>query len=73
MKLTMPQTIQIPVGEIRKIFPDKTIWLYTGYVWEDIQELAFLPEIDVLVDGVFIQARKDNTLMWRGSAKPACH
>ena len=55
------------IEEIRKVFPDKTIWLYTGYTWEDLQELAFLLEIDVLVDGVFIQEQKDNTLMWRGS------
>lgn len=56
------------IGEIRKTFPDKTIWVYTGYTWEDLQNLAYLSEIDVLVDGVFIQAQKDNTLMWRGSA-----
>ena len=56
------------IGEIRKSFPDKTIWVYTGYTWEDLQNLAYLSEIDVLVDGVFIQAQKDNTLMWRGSA-----
>lgn len=56
------------IGEIRSAFPDKTIWVYTGYGWEDLQELAYLSKIDVLVDGVFIQAQKDNTLMWRGSA-----
>lgn len=56
------------IGEIRKRFPDKTIWVYTGYTWEELQNLAYLSEIDVLVDGVFIQAQKDNTLMWRGSA-----
>ncbi len=56
------------IGEIREKFPDKTIWLYTGYVWEHLQNLAYLGEIDVLVDGRFVEAQKDNTLMWRGSA-----
>ncbi len=56
------------IGEICSTFPDKTIWVYTGYRWEDLQELGYLENIDVLVDGVFIQAQKDNTLMWRGSA-----
>lgn len=56
------------IGEIRSIFQDKTIWVYTGYAWEDLQELPYLSEIDVLVDGVFMQEQKDNTLMWRGSA-----
>ncbi len=56
------------IGEIRSVFPDKTIWVYTGYTWEEVQTLAYLSEIDVLVDGVFIQAQKDNTLMWRGSS-----
>lgn len=56
------------IREIRNHFPEKTIWLYTGYLWEEVQELTFLPEIDVLVDGKFLQEQKDNTLKWRGSA-----
>lgn len=56
------------IREIRSRYPDKTIWLYTGYLWEDIKELGFVPEIDVLVDGRFIESQKDNTLHWKGSA-----
>lgn len=54
--------------EIRRRFPDKTIWLYTGYTWEQICELALLRNIDVVVDGEFIVALKDNNLHWKGSS-----
>ena len=54
--------------EIRETFPDKTIWLYTGYDWEEICDLSFLSCIDVLVDGEFKIEEKDNNLHWKGSA-----
>ena len=54
--------------EIRQRFPDKTIWMYTGYRWEQISELAILDTVDVLVDGRFEQALADTALHWRGSA-----
>ena len=53
--------------EIRARFPDKTIWLYTGYRFEQITDLPFLAAIDVVVDGPFIEAQKDTQLHWRGS------
>lgn len=56
------------VQEIRARFPDKTIWLYTGYRFEQITDLPFLAAIDVVVDGPFIEAQKDTQLHWRGSA-----
>ncbi len=55
-------------SEIHERFPEKTIWLYTGYRWEQIADLPFLDAIDVLVDGPFIEAQKDTQLHWRGSA-----
>ena len=54
--------------EIREKFPDKTIWLYTGYEWEEICHLSFLSNIDVIVDGKFKIEEKDNNLHWKGSA-----
>ena len=64
-------------------FPDKNIWLWTGYVWEELQmrssyehcirqidaiALGFiLNNIDILVDGQFIEEQKDLTLAFRGS------
>lgn len=55
-------------AEIRHTFPCKTIWLYTGYLWEEIETLPLLQNIDVVVDGRFIQAQADSQLHWRGSA-----
>lgn len=56
------------VKETRKLFPAKTIWMYTGFVWETILKLEIMNYIDVLVDGEFITEQKDNRLYWRGSA-----
>ena len=56
------------IEEIRRDYPTKTIWLYTGFVWEDIKNLSFMDKIDVLVDGAFVLALKDSKLHWRGSS-----
>ncbi len=56
------------ISEIKENFPDKTIWLYTGYIWENINTLDFIDKIDVIVDGKFINEFKDNSLHWRGSS-----
>lgn len=56
------------IGEIRCRFPKKTIWLYTGYLWEEICGLPHMPEVDVVVDGEFVVKLKDNSLHWKGSA-----
>lgn len=55
------------IEEIRTAYPDKTIWLYTGYDWEEVKNLSFLPSVDVLVDGRFEQNTADPKLLWRGS------
>ena len=55
-------------ARIRQQFPEKTIWLYTGYTWEQIQDLPLLENVDVVVDGRFVQAQADSQLHWRGSA-----
>lgn len=54
--------------EIRREYPDKTIWLYTGSVWKDVKDLEIVQYLDVLVDGEFQQDKKDSMLHWRGSA-----
>jgi anaerobic ribonucleoside-triphosphate reductase activating protein len=51
----------------------KDVWSWTGYTWAELQQetpdkLALLRELDVLVDGRFLQAQKDLTLQFRGSA-----
>jgi len=56
------------VKEVREQFPDKSIWMYTGFVWETIEQLEVMDYIDVLVDGEFVVELKDTKLHWRGSS-----
>lgn len=62
---------------VKEELPHKTIWVYTGDVFEDlvlggprctIDTADLLSCVDVLVDGPFIEAEKDITLRFRGSA-----
>ena len=50
----------------------KTIWCYTGYRYEELlrhpQQAQLLRYIDVLVDGPFVQALRDESLLFRGSS-----
>lgn len=46
----------------------KTIWIYTGYKYEDLKDLEIMDYIDVLVDGPFIESLKDISLQFRGSS-----
>jgi anaerobic ribonucleoside-triphosphate reductase activating protein len=52
---------------VRQLYPDKTIWIYTGYLYEDLKDLPIMEYIDVLVDGPFIESEKDLRLAFRGS------
>jgi anaerobic ribonucleoside-triphosphate reductase activating protein len=57
--------------EIKERFPDKTIWVYTGYTLEELikgQKEAILEYIDVLVDGRYVDELRDVTLPFRGSS-----
>ena len=72
------------ICKIKERFPDKKIWLYTGYTWEEsIMELGeivedhnmskflrslVIEECDVLVEGRFDKNKKDLTLKFRGSS-----
>ena len=54
--------------EIRERFPSKTIWLYTGFEWEQLFNHEILTYIDVLVDGRYVKELRDTQLHWRGSS-----
>ena len=64
--------------KVKENYPKKTIWCYTGYVYEKDLLGRMIPKwkitkeilelIDVLVDGPFIEEQKDITLLFRGSA-----
>lgn len=53
--------------EIRRKYPDKTIWLYTGYLWEEIRDQEIIQYLDVLADGEFQADKKEPNLKWVGS------
>ena len=75
------------VKQIRISYPEKTIWLYTGYDFDLLNskynEYKYTPfaanadewltrweiisNVDVLVDGEYIDEQRDVTLKWRGS------
>ena len=54
--------------EIHNKFKEKTIWLYTGYTFEEIKDLPYLKYVDVLVDGRFVQELFSPEALWRGSS-----
>lgn len=62
------------VKDFRSVYKDtKTIWLYTGYIYENIlnyndarSELAEL--VDIIVDGPFVESKKSIILQFRGSS-----
>lgn len=71
------------IQEIRNSFPNKTIWLYTGYSYQKIfrgesscisqeglnnfKRREIIKLCDVVVDGEYIDEQKDLTLKWKGS------
>ncbi len=70
------------VNEIRLLFGDtKTIWLYTGYEWNQLfnggvytskehaglKRRNIVKRCNVLIDGKYIDSKRDITLKWRGS------
>ncbi len=54
--------------EIKEKFPKKDIWLYTGFMYEEVFELPNFEYIDVLVDGEFKIDLFDEKLYWKGSS-----
>lgn len=60
-------TVGALIEEIHEKLPEKTIWLYTGSLFEEIKSLPFIPMIDVIVDGPYIESLRDTQLHWKGS------
>ena len=57
------------VKRVKENHPNKTIWCYTGYTFEQLSKnLKLLQYIDVLVDGRFELDKRDITLQFRGSS-----
>lgn len=72
---------QLPIVKflrrVKAAYPNKSIWAFSGYIYEDIASGRlgnkavtdeFLSFLDVLVDGPFVMAKKDLSLRFRGSS-----
>ncbi len=70
-------------NKIRLSSPEKSIWIYSGYTWEEIRKgnmedglkygewtkrAKIITECDVLVDGRYIDSKRDISLAYRGSS-----
>ena len=63
---------------VKALYPGKTVWAYSGFTLEELRTPGSYPccevtesilaMVDVLVDGRFIEAQKDISLLFRGSA-----
>lgn len=49
-------------------FPNKTIWLWTGYEWDQVKDYPIMSYIDVCVAGPFDVTKRDLRLKWCGSS-----
>ena len=70
------------VRNFKALYPNKTVWCYSGYTWEltgkepslarceATDELLSL--LDVLVDGEFVEAKHDISLRFRAAATSVC-
>ncbi len=59
------------VKRVRKECPDKNIWAWSGYTFEELiadsARLELLTHCDVLIDGKFVLEQRNLKLKWRGS------
>lgn len=61
---------------LKSRYPDKTIWCWSGYTKEEIENnhaSEILQYLDVLVDGKFVEILKDLSLQFRGSSNQVIH
>lgn len=66
------------IENVREKYPEKMIWLYSGYAFEQMTDknspiytkdtMDILNNIDILVDGEFVLSKKDLSLRFKGSS-----
>lgn len=52
----------------KKRYPDKDIWVWSGYLFDELKDIEGLSYIDTLVDGRFVLEQANPTLKFRGSS-----
>lgn len=68
--LYQDKNLSLFLKQIKCNFPNKDIWCYTGFKYEEIDNFQSLEYIDVLVDGQYVAALNPGIgkLLWRGSS-----
>ena len=72
--MDQPEDLLVLLKKVKEVAPDKGIWLWTGYIYEDLlngdneARKEILNIIDVLVDGPFIEDLADKRLRFCGSS-----
>lgn len=52
----------------KKTYPEKNIWAWTGFLFENLKEKEVMKYIDVLVDGQYVDELHNPALKWKGSS-----
>ena len=76
MELVNQKGILPLVKKIKELYPNKTIWCYSGFTFEQIMKMMeewettreLVKYFDVLVDGKFMIEKKDLSIKFRGSS-----
>lgn len=58
------------LSNIKKRYPEKSIWLYTGYFIEDLNNYPHkevIKNCDVIIDGPYVKEKRNITIPFRGS------
>lgn len=61
------ETIGDLIKKIKSKYHNKNIWLYTGFLFEDIKHLDFIKYIDVICDGKYDLTKTNPNPKWVGS------
>lgn len=61
------ETLLRLLERVHRELPTKTVWAYSGYTFEQIQDSPLLDYVDILVDGEFMEDKKNISLQFRGS------
>ena len=54
--------------KFKETYPNKTLWVWSGFTFDLKKDEEIMNYIDVLVDGQFVNDLFDPTLSWRGSS-----
>lgn len=65
--LSQPDGLMDLIYLLRKEKPSLNIWVYTGFIYEDIANMPIVNSFNVLVDGPFIMGQRNLDLPFRGS------